>query len=86
VHSTPRETFSKTVVPREFSKATSENDTPYYPPRLESDLNTINLYQARAKTLKNRTLLGRLATYRYLDMDEVIDESLSQAKELITSL
>ena len=38
-------------------------------------------YQEEAKKLNNITFLGRLATYRYMDMHNVIAEALKIAKD-----
>jgi UDP-galactopyranose mutase len=75
-HFTPWENHDKTVSFKEFSKETSENDIPFYPKRLESDLQKLDLYQAEAEKLINYTFIGRLATYKYMDMHHIIKEAL----------
>lgn len=82
-HFTPWETHEKTVYFEEYSKETEPQDIPYYPKRLESDLEILAKYQKEADTLKNITFLGRLATYRYLDMHHVIEEALEIAKKFL---
>lgn len=76
-HFTPWESFDKTIYFKEFSKETGVSDDPYYPKRLSSDLEIFNKYKNEVDKLKNFTFLGRLATYRYLDMHNVIDEALN---------
>ena len=39
------------------------------------------LYEEEVKNLNKFTFLGRLATYRYMDMHHVIAEALQVAKE-----
>ncbi|MCF0062715.1 UDP-galactopyranose mutase [Dyadobacter chenwenxiniae] len=75
-HFTPWENHDKTIYFKEFSKETSEADIPYYPKRLSKDLEMLELYQNEVKKLTNFSFLGRLATYRYMDMHHVIGEAL----------
>ena len=65
---------------------TSKNDIPYYPKRLPKDILKLNKYIKDSKKLKNITLIGRLGTYRYLDMEDVIFESLQISKKFIKKL
>jgi UDP-galactopyranose mutase len=80
-HFTPWETHEKTVVFREYSKETESHDTPYYPKNLSPDQEKCQEYRELAKREKNLTFLGRLGTYRYLDMDKTIAEALSIASD-----
>lgn len=49
-----------------------------------ADENTLlEQYKALAKQEKNTTFLGRLGTYRYLDMDVTIAEALSCAHDFL---
>lgn len=85
-HFTPWETHERTVAFREFSKETSPDDLPYYPKRLAPDLELLRAYQALAGNEVGVSFLGRLATYRYLNMDQVIGESLDFAGQFAASL
>jgi UDP-galactopyranose mutase len=76
-HFTPWLSFDKTVYFKEYSKETEITDEPYYPKRLRRDMELFEKYQLEATYIPNFTLLGRLATYRYLDMHNVIDEALN---------
>lgn len=82
-HFSPWEDFEKSIYFKEFSKETEPGDTPYYPKRLENDLNILDKYLAESEKIDNVTFIGRLATYRYLDMQNVIDEALSVADKFI---
>ncbi|GGF10234.1 UDP-galactopyranose mutase [Chishuiella changwenlii] len=75
-HFTPWESHDKTVYFKEYSKETLETDVPYYPKRLKSDMDIYEKYQNDVNNLNNITFLGRLATYRYMDMHHVIGEAL----------
>lgn len=79
-HFAPWETHMKTTYFKEYSKETGPDDIPYYPKRLSPDLKKLALYQHAAEKLSNITFLGRLATYRYMDMHHVIAEALDLVK------
>ena len=85
-HFTPWETHEKTVYFKEFSKETGEHDLPYYPKRLAADKEILAAYRKQALLLKGTSFLGRLATYRYMDMHHVIGEAMQFAESFITSL
>lgn len=80
-HFMPNEFHKKTIVFTEYSKETKKNDEPFYPKRLEKDKKKLEKYFLEAKKLKNISFIGRLGTYRYLDMDDVIIESLNISKK-----
>jgi UDP-galactopyranose mutase len=84
-HFTPWEQHEKTVYFKEYSKETEENDTPYYPKRLADDKAILVKYRQEAEGLKGVSFLGRLATYRYMDMHHVIGEALDYARAFIES-
>ncbi len=71
----------KTVITREYSKEWKAGDEPYYP--VNNDRNT-QIYQ-RYKVLADReqTVLfgGRLGTYRYFDMHQIIGSALDAVKK-----
>lgn len=63
----------KTTICYEYSK--SEGD-PYYPiPKLDYQ-EIYQKYKKQADKLKNVYFIGRLAEYRYLNMDQVVNEAL----------
>lgn len=75
-----------TVYFKEYSKETEPGDVPFYPKRLKDDMEKLALYQEEVTRLKNHSFLGRLATYRYMDMHHVIGEALDIAQQFIKSL
>ena len=85
-HFAPWEQHERSLLFTEFSKETEAGDIPYYPKRLAPDLQLLSAYQARAEREANVTFLGRLATYRYLNMDAVIAEALEAAPKLLARL
>jgi UDP-galactopyranose mutase len=82
-HLPPWENHRKTIFIKEYSRETEENEIGFYPKRLSRDLEILACYQARAAVLNKFTFLGRLATYRYMDMHQVIADALRISKELI---
>ena len=81
-HFDPNRLSKKTAIYYEYSKKTSKKDIPYYPVRFESDKIKLHKYNQEAKKIKNLFFIGRLGTYRYLDMHIVIEESLSLFKKI----
>ncbi|HYO22695.1 MAG TPA: UDP-galactopyranose mutase [Flavisolibacter sp.] len=84
-HFTPWEQHEKTVYFKEYSKETTEEDIPYYPKRLAADKEKLLKYREEAESLNGVSFLGRLATYRYMDMHHVIGEALDYAKAFLAS-
>ena len=85
-HFAPWEDHARTVVYREFSRLCGETDTPYYPIRLVKEKEQLLNYVKRARGAKGVTFIGRLATYRYLDMDVTIHEALLASKAMLECL
>jgi UDP-galactopyranose mutase len=79
-HFTPWERHANTIIFKEFSKETGIDDVPYYPKRLKKDKDLLDIYRQKADSLNKISFLGRLATYRYLDMHQVIGEALNFSK------
>jgi len=84
-HFAPWEKHNKTIAIREFSKETGPEDLPYYPKRVTSDKAVLKRYREMAFRIPNsefrisHSFLGRLATYRYMDMEAVICEAMDFA-------
>ena len=70
-------TQPKTVVTREYSTAWKDGMEPYYPVNDERNGALYAKYQALAANEKNTLFGGRLAEYRYYDMDKVIESALA---------
>jgi len=83
-HFTPWESHERTVAFREFSKETDADDVPYYPKRLAADKALLLSYREMAASSLPCpvSFLGRLATYRYMDMEAVIAEALTFALQI----
>ncbi len=76
----PWESHIGSVCYKEFSRACTENDTPYYPIRQVGEMDLLQNYIDMAEKEVNITFIGRLGTYRYLDMDVTIAEALHTAR------
>lgn len=79
-HFTPWEQHEKTVCFKEYSKLCEEGDVPYFPLRLNNDNSLLKKYVELVESEQGVTFIGRLGTYRYLDMDAAIGESLSLSR------
>lgn len=77
---TPWEKYDKSIFIKEYSKETTPQDIPYYPKRLQNDKIILQQYRTRAASLQSVSFLGRLATYRYMDMHHVIGEAYNFAE------
>lgn len=76
----PWESHDSTVCYREFSRPCEPGDIPYYPVHLVHEDSMREHYMARARAEKQITFVGRLGTYRYLDMDVTIRLALDVAR------
>lgn len=85
-HFTPWETHSATVCFEEYSSFAGVDDIPYYPIRLVNDKSLLGQYQELVRQESGVTFVGRLGTYRYLDMDVTIAEALDVVRKYISQL
>ncbi len=85
-HFAPWESHDKSVTYREFSRLCEPDDIPYYPIRLVREREQLLRYVERARAALGVTFVGRLGTYRYLDMDVTIKEALDAAAVLVPAV
>ena len=71
----------KTVISREYSSEWKPGDEPYYPVNDEKNSALYQKYQALADREDRVIFGGRLAQYRYYDMDAVIAAALEAAEK-----
>lgn len=77
------QTHRGTSIVREYPQADGD---PYYPvPRAENEA-LFKRYEALAKAESDVTFVGRLAQYRYYNMDQVVGAALAASRQLIESL
>ena len=84
-HFAPWEEHSESICYKEYSRACGKEDIPYYPIRLMNDKQLLQRYLNMAEQSEGVTFVGRLGTYRYLDMDVTIKEALETAQALLHS-
>lgn len=84
-HLTGQDIPGKTTIMREYPKAYEPggNQTPYYAILEEKNLELYKKYRARVEGLLNFHVVGRLAEYRYYDMDGVVASALALSDEII---
>ena len=78
-HFSPWESHEGSVLYREFSRLAEPGDIPYYPIRQVKEKALLAEYIELAEKTSGVTFVGRLGTYRYLDMDVTIREALNTA-------
>ena len=71
---------TKTAVVYEFPKA--EGD-PYYPVPRPENAELYKKYQQLASSMTNTYFVGRLATYKYYNMDQVVAQALTTFKKIM---
>jgi len=71
---------NRTVITREYPASYCQGQIPYYP--IRDDANTALFERYRAKAAQSGVLFGgRLATYQYYDMHQVVGQALAMAKK-----
>lgn len=82
-HFAPWEEHAGSLCYREYSRECEPGDIPYYPVRLVESAAALAEYERLAAKEAGVTFLGRLGTYRYLDMDVTIAEALDVARRFL---
>lgn len=76
----------KTVVWEEYSRFATREDEPYYPVNTTDDKALYEQYAAKAAQEPKVVFGGRLGTYKYYDMHNVIDTALTAYEEQVAPL
>lgn len=77
-------TTEKTTILKEYPKQYTPNkDVPYYPVFKKENQDLYNRYKEEAEKFDNIVLVGRLAEYRYYDMDDVVKRALEVFEEKV---
>jgi UDP-galactopyranose mutase len=85
-HFAPWEEHQDTVCYTEYSRACEPDDIPYYPVQQVSKDDLLEKYQQRAAKEAKVTFVGRLGTYRYMDMDVTIRAALDTVRAFVAEL
>ena len=78
-HFTGSKNTQGTTVAYEYPRGCGRNDIPFYPVPSKETTELHQKYLAAAGTYKNLYPLGRLAQYRYCNMDEAVEAALDLA-------
>jgi UDP-galactopyranose mutase len=78
-HFAPWETHEGSTIYTEYSRLAQDGDIAYYPIRQVKEKEQLLQYIEAANGATGVTFVGRLGTYRYLDMDVTIKEALEVA-------
>ena len=79
-HFAPWESHEGTTLYTEYSRLAEPGDIEYYPIRQVKEKEQLLQYVQAAQEASGVTFMGRLGTYRYLDMDVTIKEALEVAE------
>lgn len=71
----------KTIISREYSSEWKLGEEPYYPINDEKNGKLYDAYKQLSKKEKNIIFGGRLAEYKYYDMDTTVEAVLKKCKE-----
>ena len=82
-HATGQQIGATTIV-REFPKDWTPDDEPFYPVPAPQARAAYQHYAALASAEKSTSFIGRLATYRYYNMDQVTGMALTEADKLLS--
>lgn len=72
----------KTVIVKEYPAETKETNEKFYPVPLRESKEKYDKYKLLAKKDEKTIFIGRLATYQYLNMDQVIGMAMKEAKNV----
>lgn len=78
--STPKTTIMKEY-PQDYDKNDPIKNIPYYPIPKDTNTDLYNKYFNLSEKYKNLTLVGRLAEYKYYDMNNIINKALDVYSE-----
>jgi len=81
-HATGQQIDATTIV-REFPKNWTPDEEPYYPVPAPDSRAAYQKYAALATAEPHTTFIGRLATYRYYNMDQVTAMALTTTEKLL---
>lgn len=79
----PNLTIISKEYPGTYSPSSKEFNEPYYPLATDDARERYYKYKVLADNFKNLYLLGRLANYKYINMDQAIEDALLMAKQII---
>lgn len=72
-----------TVISKEYSSEWAEGSEPFYPVNDERNSNLYSNYYELASKTRNVIFGGRLAEYKYYDMDDVIEKAMNDFEKIM---
>jgi UDP-galactopyranose mutase len=78
----PDVTSTLTEYPGKYNPMGNKWNEPYYPIPSEKTVELYNNYLLEAKKFKNLILIGRLAEYKYYNMEAIINATLDKFEEI----
>ena len=72
-------TQPKTVITKEYPMEWKQGMEPYYPVNDEKNNRIYAQYRSEAKKMDRILFCGRLAEYKYYDMDQIVEKALKMA-------
>lgn len=82
-HFDPSLKTSSTIISKEYPDAFTEGKIPYYTINDARNEALASAYKEKAAMLSNVFFIGRLASYRYFDMDDTIIEAMKLVERLL---
>ncbi len=76
-------TYIHTEYPLPYNKDAEKGNIPYYPVFTDENQRLYNNYVEMAKAYPNLILLGRLAEYKYYNMDAIVEKALLKAGNIV---
>jgi UDP-galactopyranose mutase len=70
------------VISKEYPMEHNDSNTPFYPKPFGDNPLKYKKYKGLAMREKKTIFVGRLATYKYLDMDDAIAQTLTKLKKV----
>lgn len=80
-HENPSYSQNKTVISKEYSTEWKDGLEPFYPVNDEKNVELYKKYKSLADSESNVIFGGRLAEYKYYDMDDVIAKAMDDAEK-----
>lgn len=71
-----------TIIVKEYPRSHKLGDIPYYPIEIKENISLYQKYLDLSKKYSNLHLLGRLANYKYINMDLAVQNALDLANSL----
>jgi UDP-galactopyranose mutase len=79
-HFAPWQSYEKSILSREYSREAKPDDERFYPVQLAEEEPSLRAYRKAASQSRGVSFVGRLATFRYIDMDVAVGEAIDATR------